>query len=116
MNALELQELAKSKFDLLSFKKTLKERISTQLVVTHNNGLFKATPELITLVYLLNQKVVPHSIEADDSTIYLEDSFGNPVKADGEKLFYDLVAAHQYAHNAWHIEYEESKKLRKLDV
>ena len=107
MDAASLQELAKSKFDLLSFKKTLKEKIDTQLVVTHNNGLFKATPELISLVHILSKS---------SNTIYLEDSFGNPIKADGEKLFYDLVAAHQYAHNAWHIEYEESKKLRKLDV
>ncbi len=109
MNTLDLQEVAKQRFDFNSFKQTVKEKIQTQLTVVHNNGLFKATPELISLVTVLQQR--PHG-----EFIYLEDAYGNPVEANADELLTRLVDAHQFAHNNWFIEFEHNKKIRKIDV
>jgi len=104
-----LQQLAKSKFDFNAYKRSLKEKIDSMLVVTHNNGLFKVTPELISLVQILRQN-------SNDELIYLEDSYKNPIQANSKELLEQLLEAHQFAINSWWVEFEQAKKIRKLDV
>ena len=84
-------------------KKILREKIQTDLHMTHNGGLFKITPELIAFV-----KTWP----IDE--IYLEDTYQNPVKID-RQTFLDTAQQHyQQVMNRWHNEYEELRKIRKI--
>ena len=108
MEAEKLQEVANQKFDFKAFKQTLKEKIQAHLTVTHNSGLFKACPETITFVHVLNQ--------SNTEFIYLSDEYDNPIQANGKELYRQLIEAHQYAVNAWYIEYEASRKIRNLNV
>lgn len=84
-------------------KRNLRERIQTDLHFTHNNGLFKATPELIAFVSTWN---------ADK--MYLEDVYENPIEID-TKSFLDTARQHyQKVMNIWHQQHDELKRIRKV--
>jgi len=102
MDIENLSELATLKFKHATFRKNLKERIEAQLSVAHNGGLFKATPELISFLSCW-----------DNDEIYLEDSYLNPIKCERTVLLIKLKEAYQFAMNAWHVDFENSKKIRK---
>jgi len=84
-------------------KKILREKIQTDLHMTHNGGLFKITPELIAFV-----KTWP----VDE--IYLEDTYQNPVKIDRQTFLVTAQQHYQQVMNRWHNEYEELRKIRKI--
>lgn len=98
-----LRNLAELRFAHATFRKNLQERLEGQLSVAHNGGLFKATPELISFL---------HCWDTDE--IFLEDVYHNPIKCNRLLLLSHLQEAYQFAMNAWHIDFEASKKLRKL--
>ena len=102
MHTEKYTELAKEKFNHSLHRKNLKERLDAQLAVTHNNGLFKATPTLISFLHCYT-----------DEVIYLEDEYHNPIMCDRTTLLSDLKTAYQFAMNQWHIDFENSKKIRK---
>ena len=84
-------------------KKILREKIQTDLHMTHNGGLFKITPELIAFV-----KTWP----VDE--IYLEDTYQNPVCIDRQTFLVTAQQHYQVVMNRWHNEYEELRKTRKI--
>lgn len=84
-------------------KRTLKEKIQSDLHLAHNGGLFKVSQELIAFL---------SSWDSDD--VYLEDTYGNPVKID-RQTFLDIAKSHyQKVMNYWHIEHEKIKRARKV--
>lgn len=101
MSIRNLQALAEAKFNHAIFRKNLREKIETQLAVAHNGGLFKASPELISFLHCW-----------DETEVFLTDEFKNPIKCNREQLLNQLKEAYQFAMNAWHIEFEKSKKIR----
>lgn len=103
MDTEQLQSIAAAKFNHALFRKNLKERIEAQLAVTHNNGLFKATPTLITFLQCW-----------DTPTLCIEDEYSNPVQCTRDELLFKLKEAYQFAMNQWHIDFENSKKIRKM--
>jgi hypothetical protein len=103
MSIVDFAELASARFDHAVHRKAMKERIEAQLVVAHGGGVFKATPELISFL----------SIWEDDH-VFLEDIYSNPVEVNRIQLLASLRGAYRYAMNAWHNEFVESKKVRKL--
>lgn len=103
MSTESLKAIAESRFDHALHRKNLKERIEGQLIVAHNGGLFKATPELIAFLAVYNP--------AD--TLCLEDVNGTPVLVDVMNLLFDLKQAYQYAMNTWHTEYHSTATIRK---
>ncbi len=103
MSTDELKALAEAKFNHSLFRKNLRERTEAQLVVAHNGGLFKATKELICFVSLW---------DPTNPNLFLEDSYGSPIKCNREVLKKQLEEAYQFAMNAWHVDFEESKKIR----
>lgn len=107
MDINDLKSLAEQRFDHSVHRRTLRERVQAQLVVTHNGGQFRATPELIAFIYSWTATIM----KPDD--FYLEDLHGNPIKCDPYVLLKELKQAYQYAMNAWHEEFEQSKKIRK---
>ena len=89
--------------DFQTNKQILREKIQTDLHMTHNGGMFKITPELLAFV-----KTWP----VDE--LYLEDVYENPIQIDRQVF---LVTAHQHYQtvmNQWHHDYEELKKIRKI--
>ena len=84
-------------------KRILREKIQTDLQVTHAGGLFKVTPELIAF---LNSW--------DTEELFLEDTYNNPIKVNRNE-FLELCKQHyQMVMNTWHIQHEEIRRARKV--
>jgi hypothetical protein len=84
-------------------KRILREKIQTDLHMTHNGGMFKITPELLAFV-----KTWP----VDE--LYLEDVYENPIKIDRQTFLVTAQQHYQTVMNTWHQEYEDLKKIRKI--
>ena len=102
----QIEEIAiqvKQATDFQSNKRTLRERILTDLHLPYNNGLFKITPEL--LAFAATWPI---------DRFYLEDVYQNPIEIDRQAF---LIKAQQHYHsvmNEWHQQHDELKKIRKV--
>jgi hypothetical protein len=95
-------------------KTILKEKIQTDLHFAYNGGLFKATQELIAFVHAWNGTEAFWPWD-QGGPIFLEDTYGNPIRIDDRKEFYQTACEHyQQAMNRWHQEHAELKKIRKV--
>ena len=101
MDINDLESLAQSRFEHQKAKQTLRERVDQQLVFAYGNGLFRATPELITFLS-----------SWQDDTLVLQDLYHNPVRVDRSQVLEQARQCHQYAMNAWHHEYEQLLKTK----
>jgi len=102
MDISELKQLADAAFDHALYRKQLRERIQAELVMTANGGMFKITPELLAFVQTWPVE-----------ELYLEDVHGNPIKLDKQTFLIRAQQHYQTVMNAWHIEFEQSKRIRK---
>lgn len=93
----------KQSTDYQTNKRILREKIYTDLLFTHNNGLFYAKPELYCFV---------KSWPSDE--MFLEDNYQNPIKINKEEFLKQFEEHYQMAMNAWHIEHENLKRIRKI--
>lgn len=84
-------------------RQILREKIQTDLHMTHNGGMFKITPELMAFV-----KTWP----VDE--LYLEDIYQNPIQIDRQVFLVTAQQHYQTVMNEWHQAYEELKKIRKI--
>lgn len=84
-------------------KRILKEKITTDLHLAYNNGLFKITPELLAFVATW-----------PDNTIYIEDSYENPIEIDRDNFLLKARQHYQTAMNVWHQQHEELKRIRRI--
>jgi hypothetical protein len=81
----------------------LREKIQTDLHITHNGGLFKVTPDLISFLTVMS-----------DEILYLEDTYNNPIEVDRLGLLITAREHYQQVMNRWHQEHAELKRLRKI--
>jgi hypothetical protein len=89
--------------DYQTNKRILREKITTDLHVAYNNGLFKVTPELIAFL---------NAWDCDE--LFLVDTYENPVKI-ARLEFLTLCKQHyQMVMNTWHTQHEELKRIRKV--
>jgi hypothetical protein len=102
MDISDLKSLANAAFDHALYRKQLRERIQADLVFTENGGMFKITPELLAFV---------QTWPVDE--LYLEDIHGNPIQLSKQTFLIRAQQHYQTAMNAWHIEFEKSKKIRR---
>lgn len=102
MDISELKQIADAAFDHIVYRKQLRERIQAELVMTVNGGMFKITPELLAFV---------QTWPVDE--LYLEDIHGNPIKLEKQTFLVRAQQHYQTVMNAWHIEFEQSRKIRK---
>ena len=102
MDISELKSLADAAFDHALYRKQLRERIQVDLIFTENGGMFKITPELLAFV---------QTWPVDE--LYLEDIHGNPIKLDKQTFLVKAQQHYQTVMNAWHVEFEQSKKIRR---
>lgn len=84
-------------------KRILREKIQTDLHMTHNGGMFKITPELLAFV---------QTWPTDE--IYLEDVYENPIQIDRQVFLVTAQQHYQTVMNTWHQQYEDIKKIRKI--
>jgi hypothetical protein len=84
-------------------KKILREKVQTDLHMTHNGGMFKITPELLAFVQTWPTEF-----------LYLEDAYQNPIELD-KQLFLATAQQHYYkVMNYWHEEHAALRKIRKV--
>ena len=84
-------------------KKILREKIQTDLHMTHNGGLFKIGPELLAFV---------QTWPIDE--LYLEDVYHNPVEINRHTFLTAAQQHYQTVMNRWHQAHAELKKIRKI--
>lgn len=96
-------EQIKQSTDYQINKQILREKIQADLHFAYNGGLFKATPELIAFLncYDLTEMVI-------------EDTYQNPIRVNREEMSELARQYYQMAMNAWHIQHEELKRVRKV--
>lgn len=93
----------KQSSDYQTNKRILREKIYTDLLFTHNGGLFYAKPELYCFVN-----------SWPTAEMFLEDNYQNPIKINKAEFLKSFEEHYQMAMNAWHIEHEELKRIRKI--
>jgi hypothetical protein len=84
-------------------KKILREKIQTDLHMTHNGGMFKVTPELLAFV---------QTWPVDE--LYIEDIYENPIQINRQVFLVTAQQHYQLVMNRWHQQYEDIKKIRKI--
>ena len=89
--------------DYQTNKRILREKITTDLHVAYNNGLFKVTPELIAFL---------NAWDTDD--LFLADSYENPIKIVRLEFLSLCKQHYQMVMNTWHTQHEELKRARKI--
>lgn len=84
-------------------KRILKEKITTDLHMPYNNGLFKISQELIAFVATW-----------PDDILYIEDTYENPIEIIREDFLAKARQHYQSAMNEWHQQHEELKRIRRV--
>ena len=93
---------ARARFDHVAAKRLLKEKYQARMVFGYNGGLFRAGPELLTLL---------HACPVEDNIVVL-DLYDNPVKVNPLELQHLAQDRWQEHMNAWLVEYDELSKKR----
>lgn len=99
----QLVEQIRVATDYQKNKLELREKIQADLHFAYNGGLFKASQELIGFLNAW-----------DSEEIFVEDTYQNPIKANREELLITAIQHYQIAMNAWHVQHEELKRIRKI--
>ncbi len=93
---------ARARFDHVAAKRLLKEKYQARMVFGYNGGLFKAGPELLTLL---------HACPVEDNIVIL-DLYENPIRVQPLELQHLAHDRWQEQMNAWLVEYDELSKKR----
>lgn len=84
-------------------KRALKEKITTDLHLPYNGGLF-----------LIDQTLLSFLATWPDEDLYIEDIYCNPIKVCKTELLSKARECYYAAMNTWHHQHEELKKIRKI--
>ena len=90
--------------DFKTNKQILREKIQTDLHLTHNGGLFKITPELLSFVATWPEHL----------GLYLEDVYENPIEVNQQEFLAKARQHYQSVMNEWHNQYDAIKRIRKV--
>ena len=102
MDTKDLITEAKAKFSYNSTKAYLKDKYQSKLIIAEQGGLWKISPELITL---LSSVYIP-------DVIVLLDLYENPVKINRSKFLQKAINTYQSVMNDYLVEWEKLKKNR----
>jgi hypothetical protein len=102
MNTEELVTRSRSRFDHAAAKRVLKEKYQAKMIFAHAGGLWKAGPELLTLL---------HTLKENKPLVFL-DRYENPVEIIPEELVELAQQRWQEQMTAWLLEYTEANKNR----
>jgi hypothetical protein len=84
-------------------KRALREKIQTDLHLAHCGGLF-----------LIDTSLLAFLATWPEDELYLEDVYSNPIKINRQELLTQAQQHYQSVMNAWHIEYERLRQIRKI--
>lgn len=90
--------------DYQNNRRLLREQVQQDLLVTHGDGLFRASPELICFL----------EIWSSEDEVYLEDVYENPICCNRAELLERCREQYQKVMNRWHVRHEELRKIRKI--
>ncbi len=93
---------ARSRFDHATARRILKEKYEARMLFAYRGGMFRAGPELLTLL---------QAIPVEDDVVVL-DLYENPVKVTPKELQYLVLDRWQEQMNAWLAEYESNNQRR----
>jgi hypothetical protein len=99
----DLVEEIKQATDYQINRRILREKITTDLHVAYNNGLFLVKPELIAFLA---------TWPSDE--LYLADTYENPIKILRQEFLTLCQQHYQLVMNEWHIRHDELKRIRKV--
>lgn len=99
----ELVEQIKQSTDYQKNKRILQEKITADLHVPYNNGLFLVSIELIAFLSTW-----------PNEDLFIEDTYNNPIKVKRQELLTLCQEHYQMVMNDWHIKHEELKRIRKV--
>ena len=99
----ELVDQIRQSTDYQINKRILREKITTDLHLAYNNGLFLVKPELIAFLATWPSE-----------ELFLEDTYQNPIKINREEFLTQCQQHYQMVMNSWHIQYDELKRIRKV--
>lgn len=102
MNTDELVAYSRARFDHAAAKRLLKEKYEAKMLFAHAGGMWRAGPELMSLLLSC----------AQDKNIVILDLYENPVRITVTDLFAAAHARWQEQMNAWLVEYEQLQKTR----
>lgn len=91
----------KARFSHNSAKEYLREKYDSKLILATQNGLWKATPEIISFL---------NSLQTDKCVLI--DTFKNPVEVERLKLLADLSDLYTEVMNQWYTEWKELEGKR----
>jgi hypothetical protein len=102
MDINQLISHSRSRFDHAQSKKLLKEKYQAKLIFAHAGGMWRAGPELLTLI---------QAIPVEDDVVLL-DLYENPIKINPTELHYLVLGRWQEQMNCWLNEYEQLNRNR----
>lgn len=102
-NINQLVETIRLATDYQINKEILREKILTDLHVPYNGGLFLVSQELLS--FLATYRF---------TTIYLEDTYHNPIEVDRDEFRNICEEHYQRVMNRWHQEHAKLKQIRKV--
>ena len=99
----ELVDQIKQATDYQTNRRILREKITTDLHLAYNNGLFLVTTELIAFLATW-----------PDDELFLEDTYQNPIKIFRQEFLTKCQQQYQMVMNDWHCQHEELRRARKI--
>jgi hypothetical protein len=102
MNTDQLISHSRARFDHQVARRVLKEKYQARMLFAYNGGMWRAGPELLTLL---------QAIAVQDDVV-LEDLYEIPIKVNPLELQHLALDRWQEQMNAWLIEHDESSKKR----
>jgi len=100
MNTDELVAHGRSRFEHAAARRTLKEKYQAKFVFAHAGGMWKAGPELLTILKCCTGDTV------------ILDLYETPVKVNAEEFYEQVLQRWQEQLNAWLVEHEELNRNR----
>jgi len=101
MNTEQLIADTKARFNHNAQKAQLKDKYQSKLIFAHGNGMWTASPELISI---LNNY--------SNSTIILIDDYENPVQVDVVKLLNKTIQVYESVMKQYLAEWQELENKR----
>jgi hypothetical protein len=102
MNTEDLVAHARARFDHVAARRVLKEKYSARMLFAYCGGMFRAGPELLTLL---------HACPVEDNIVIL-DIYENPVRVNPGELQRLAHDRWQEQMNAWLVEHDQISQRR----
>jgi hypothetical protein len=102
MNTEDLVAHARARFDHVAARRVLKEKYSARMLFAYQGGMFRAGPELLTLL---------HACPVEDDIVIL-DLYENPVQINPGELQQLAHDRWQEQMNAWLVEHDQISQQR----